>query len=133
MIVDSSAILAILQLESEAISFATAISLASERNISAVSVLEAGIVAVKRRGARGARDVDELIATTALQVVPFDGHQVSIAIAAFERYGKGRHPARLNFGDCAAYALAATRKQPLLFKGSEFVLTDVTPAMQPSA
>jgi ribonuclease VapC len=128
LIVDSSAILAILQLESEALSFATAITRASERYISAVSVLEAGIVVVKRRGARGARDVDELIATTALQVVPFDSQQASIAVAAFEHYGKGRHPAGLNFGDCAAYALAKSLGQPLLFKGRDFMQTDINPA-----
>jgi ribonuclease VapC len=128
VVIDSSAILAILQKEPEAAAFTAAVSGASERYISAVSALEASIAAMSKRGMAGAQNVEDFITGTALQIVPFDTEQLAIARSAYQRYGRGRHPARLNFGDCAAYALAKSLGQPLLFKGGDFAQTDISPA-----
>ena len=84
-----------------------------------------------KKGLDGVQSLDRLLAEAEIDIVDFDYAQAAMASSAFERFGKGRHPARLNFGDCAAYALARTRGQPLLFKGSDFSLTDlkqVTPS-----
>jgi ribonuclease VapC len=80
---------------------------------------------VGRKGPAAGREVDLLIAKLAATVVPFDEHQADIARDAFARYGKGRHRAGLNFGDCASYALAIAEAEPLLFKGTDFGATDV--------
>jgi ribonuclease VapC len=129
IVVDTSAVLAILQLEPEAPTFAHAVESASERLISAVSVLEAGIVSLARRGQPGVQALETFIAAAEFDVVAFDAEQALIARGAFGRYGKGRHPAGLNFGDCASYALAASRGLPLLFKGADFAKTDIAPAI----
>lgn len=128
MVVDTSAIMAILQREPEADAFAQALEQADVKLVSTVSVLEAGILARSRKGERGSGEVDALLATADLQPVAFDIEQAAVARAAFDRYGKGRHPAALNFGDCAVYALAATQGLPLLFKGQDFAKTDLVPA-----
>ena len=125
MVVDSSALIAILLGESEAPALARLILKAPGACISAVSVLETGIVAATLRGTDGVQCVDDLIADAGIEIIPFDAEQAVIARSAFERFGRGRHPARLNFGDCAAYALAASRAEPLLFKGGDFALTDI--------
>lgn len=125
MVVDTSAVMGILQEEPEARRLAEAIEAADIRLISAVSMLEAGILVESRKGQAGARELDAFIAAAALEVVPFDIEQAAVARDAFARYGKGRHAARLNFGDCAVYALAATRAAPLLFKGADFAATDL--------
>lgn len=125
MVVDTSAVMGILQEEPEARRLAEAIEVADIRLISAVSMLEAGILVESRKGQAGARELDAFIAAAALEVVPFDIEQAAVARDAFARYGKGRHAARLNFGDCAVYALAATRAVPLLFKGADFAATDL--------
>jgi ribonuclease VapC len=130
VVIDSSAVMAILKDEPEAAAFATAIAAAPERHISAVSVLEAGIADARRHGSSGSRDLDALIVAAALQVIPFDAEQAAVARHAFQRFGRGRHPAKLNFGDCATYALAKSLGQPLLFKGNDFALTDITPVLQ---
>jgi ribonuclease VapC len=124
MVIDSSALIAILHREPEAAAFTQAIGTASVRLISAVTKLEAGMVTLGR-GIAGAETLDRLLHTLAVMVVPFDDHQATIAREAFARYGKGRHPAGLNFGDCAAYALAIAEAEPLLFKGTDFAATDV--------
>ena len=129
MVVDTSAVMAILKQEPDARSYAEVIETAKVRLISAVSVLKAGILATGRKGDEGARELDAFLGAADLEVVSFDGEQAAIARDAFRRFGKGRHPANLNFGDCAAYALAATRAEPLLFKGSDFSATDVHVAM----
>lgn len=98
---------------------------ASVRLMSAVSVLEAGILAESRKGEEGALELDAFIGAAALEVVAFDREQAAVAREAFRRYGKGRHLANLNFGDCAVYALAACWAEPLLFKGDDFVATDL--------
>lgn len=125
MVVDTSAIMAILQHEPDARTYAELIEAADVRLISAVSVLEAGILARSRKGDEGAQALDAFLAAAELEVVPFDQEQSAVAREAFDRFGKGRHAANLNFGDCAVYALAATRAEPLLFKGDDFSATDL--------
>lgn len=128
--IDTSAIVAILRLEPDAESFVDVMSGADRCLVSAVSALEtAMVVARSAGGARAWEPLDELLASAGVEVVPFDAAQAACARAAFLRFGKGRHPAGLNFGDCAAYALAATHSVPLLFKGTDFVKTDLTAAM----
>lgn len=125
MIVDSSAILAILRREPEADRFAAAIGSSGDPRISAATVLEAGIVAEASRGEAGGRDLDLLLAKLGVEVVAFTPGQADLARKAWRRYGKGRAPARLNFGDCIAYALAKDTGEALLFKGSDFEQTDI--------
>ncbi len=125
MVVDTSVVLAILQQEEDAQAHAALIEAAETRLISAVSVLEAGILAQSRKGDEGAQALDAFLAAAALEVVPFDLEQSVLAREAFDRFGKGRHAANLNFGDCAVYALAASRAEPLLFKGEDFSATDL--------
>jgi ribonuclease VapC len=125
MVIDSSAIIAILRNEPERDAFENAILAGSLRLMSAVSKLETSMVAVGRRSSDAAVDVDRLVRELGIQILPFDEHQADIAREAFARYGKGRHRAGLNFGDCAAYALAVAEGEPLLFKGTDFGATDV--------
>ncbi|MEQ9331130.1 type II toxin-antitoxin system VapC family toxin [Thalassobaculum sp.] len=128
--IDTSAIVAILRLEPEAASFVDAVSESDRCLVSAVSSLEAAMVLARSIGGPAAWEpLDEMLASPGMEVVPFDAAQVARAREAFLRYGKGRHPAGLNFGDCAAYALAATRGVPLLFKGDDFAKTDLAPVL----
>ena len=121
---DTSAVLAILLGESDAAIFSDAIAADNRRLISVVSVLEAAMVAFSRTGT--SQRLDTLLRTCGAAIVPFDEEQLSAARDAFESYGKGHHPAALNFGDCAAYALSKFSGEPLLFKGNDFARTDVT-------
>ena len=125
MVIDSSALIAILRGEPEQKAFEAAIAAADVRLVSAVTKLEASIVAIGSGPVEGAQDLDELLAVLSVTIVTFDEHQADIARDAFARYGKGRHRAGLNFGDCAAYALAMAEAEPLLFKGTDFGATDV--------
>ena len=126
IVVDSSALVAILLRESDHIQFATAIADAKELLIAAPNALEFSMVAIGKFGDEGGLMAEALIAQTEISIVPFDAQQVSFAVAAFLRFGRGRnHPARLNFGDCVAYALAKSLDAPLLFKGNDFSCTDV--------
>lgn len=125
MVIDSSALLAILSNEPEAAEFASAIAAASSRLLSAASLLETAIVVEARYGSAGGEKLDALIETAGIQLETVTPEQVAIARVAFRTYGKGRHPASLNFGDCFAYALAKAKDEPLLFKGSDFALTDL--------
>lgn len=124
MVIDSSALIAILEREPEELAFLEAIGRDPVRLVSAVTKLESGMVAL-RRGTAGAGDLDRLLAEFAATIVPFDEHQADIARDAFARFGRGRHRAGLNFGDCASYALAICEAEPLLFKGTDFAATDV--------
>jgi ribonuclease VapC len=124
MVIDTSALIAILRREPEMAAFRTAISSDAVRLISAVTKFEASMVTMGR-GLAGVDVLDNLLDTIDAVIVPFDDHQATIARGAFARYGKGRHPAALNFGDCAAYALARAEAEPLLFKGTDFGATDV--------
>jgi ribonuclease VapC len=125
MVIDSSALIAILQREPEARAFLAAIQRSQLRFMSAMTKLEIYLVAVGLRGPGGANDVDDLLRDLRIQVVPFDDDHAKIARDAFIRYGRGRNPAALNFGDCAAYALAIAEAESLLFKGTDFGATDV--------
>ncbi|MGI9450273.1 MAG: type II toxin-antitoxin system VapC family toxin [Geminicoccaceae bacterium] len=128
MVVDTSAVLAILQCEPESELFAELIEADPVRLISAVTVLEAGMLAEARKGEPGALELDNFMMRGQFQTVPFDAEQTQVARLAFRRFGKGRHPAGLNFGDCASYALASTQGEPLLFKGQDFAKTDIAQA-----
>ena len=125
MTVDTSAILAIMQDEPEKAEFLSLIEQAQRRLISAVSVLEASMVLEGRRGEDAGSDLDVFLRVASIEIVAFDAEQLAWARRAFRRYGKGRHPAGLNFGDCASYALAMCSGEPLLFKGADFTATDV--------
>ena len=128
MIVDTSALIAILLNEPDAEMLSAAIASANPRIISAVSALEASIVIESKKGETGLALLDELLSLAQFEIVAFDDTQQRIARVAYRRYGKGRHPAGLNFGDCCAYALAKARNETLLFKGNDFNQTDITPA-----
>ena len=125
MIIDTSALIAMLEQEPEAGRIARALAATPERSLSAANLLEAGIVMQARRGDEGARDLDLLLAKLSVEIVPFTARQAEIARKAFRRYGRGQHDAELNFGDCFAYALAKDESAPLLFKGDDFSKTDV--------
>jgi ribonuclease VapC len=124
MIIDTSALIAILDQEPEAERIARTLASTPERMLSAANLLEIGIVMQVRRGDDGARDVDLLLAKLRVEIVPFTATQAETARKAFRRYGRGRHDAKLNFGDCFAYALAKDQSAPLLFKGDDFSQTD---------
>lgn len=129
IVIDTSAMIAMLRFESEAEAFLRAVANADVCAISAVSVLESAMVLAGVKGGSAEwPPLDELLAEADMDVVPFDATQATLAREAFLRFGKGRHPAALNFGDCAAYALAKLRKAPLLFKGNDFSKTDIAAA-----
>lgn len=126
IVVDTSAIVAILRNEPEKDRFVDAILAASPRFISAVSLQEAGMVLAGRSGNAAVWEpLDALLARLEAEVVAHDAALARIARTAFIRFGKGRHPAQLNFGDCAAYALASANSLGLLFKGDDFARTDI--------
>lgn len=129
IVVDTSAIVAILRNEPEKDRFVDAILASRPRLMSAVSLQEAGMVVAGRFG-DGAewQPLDALLTRLEVEIVAHDAELAGIARAAFLRFGKGRHRARLNFGDCAAYALAVSNDFPLLFKGGDFGQTDVVAA-----
>ncbi|HET6469474.1 MAG TPA: type II toxin-antitoxin system VapC family toxin [Geminicoccaceae bacterium] len=127
MVVDTSAMVAILLAEPEAVSFAERLADAGGAVMSAAAYVELRIIA-RSRGRRGEAQVDELLMDCGIDVLPVTVAQARIAAAAHERFGKGRHPAGLNFGDCFAYALARERGERLLFKGGDFARTDIEAA-----
>jgi ribonuclease VapC len=129
MVLDTSALLAILQDEPERRAFNEAIEAAGSRLLSVASYVETSMVIESRHGAEGLRDLDLVVDRAQIELVAVDVEQGRVACRAFSRFGKGRHPAGLNYGDCFAYALASTRAEPLLFKGDDFSATDVTPAV----
>lgn len=131
MVVDPSALFAILQAEPESQRFAEAIEAASSRTLSVVSFVEASMVMDSRYGPLGRDRLDRILRETHMEFAPVDVEQAHIAREAFRDFGKGRHPARLNFGDCFSYALAKQRSEPLLFKGADFSRTDIRPAIAP--
>lgn len=129
MIVDSSAILSILYAEADAEIFAGAIADATWCLMSAASYLETAIVVDRQRGAEAGRQFDALIVRADIQIEPVTREQADIARQAYLDFGKGKHPAALNFGDCFAYALARSLHLPLLYKGNDFSLTDIESAL----
>ena len=128
MIVDSSAVLAVLFAEPDAARYARAIGRASSCRLSAAAFLETAIVAESRGGAVAGHDLDVFLERAGMELVPVTPDQAQAARQAWRRFGKGNHPAGLNFGDCFSYALAETAREPLLFKGEDFALTDVEAA-----
>ena len=129
MVVDTSAIVAVLLAEPDAEPIARALAEARTRLISAVTRVELSCVIEGRKGEAGRRDLDRFLGGGAFEVVAVTPHHADLAIDAFRRYGKGRHPAGLNIGDCFSYALAAATDRPLLFKGDDFARTDIRAAM----
>ena len=125
MVIDTSAIIAILFGEPEAERFAEAIEQDPTRLMSAASVLETAIVVESELGESGARDLDLLLYQATITAAPFTPDHLAAARHAFRMFGKGRHPAGLNFGDCFSYALSRATGEPLLFKGGDFPRTDV--------
>jgi ribonuclease VapC len=125
MVVDTSALLAVLFGEEAAEEFARAIAGSEVSRISAANLLEAGIVADNQTDQRTGRQLDALVANFRLRIEPVTEAQVRIARQAYVDFGRGNHPAGLNFGDCFAYALAKATGEPLLFKGEDLARTDI--------
>src|SRR5215475_5273348 len=131
MIIDTSALIAILRDEPEAAACAEAIEAAPHRRISAANFVEAAIVIDSSRDPVASRRFDDLVKEAQLVIEPVDEVQARIAREAYRDFGRGSgHPARLNFGDCFAYALARVTGEPLLFKGDDFSHTDIAPVLR---
>jgi ribonuclease VapC len=128
MIVDTSAVLAILFNESDAETYARAISEAESRRVSAASFVEAAVVVEAQTRETGSRQFDAFFRRAGIVIEPVTEEQAHAARQAYTDFGKGRHAAGLNFGDCFAYALAKVTGEPLLFKGEDFRKTDVKAA-----
>jgi len=128
-VVDSSVLIAIIKSEPEEAEFRRAIKLASSRLLGTATRVAASMVAFSRRGEAGLQELEIVISSLKLDTVPLPDRQATIAIDAFRRYGKGRHKAGLNFGDCLSYALSKATGEPLLFKGHDLTATDITPAV----
>lgn len=125
MVIDTSALIAILQNEPTADALVAAIESAPARLISAASVVEASLVLIARYGDSGDALLDRLLRTLDVEIVPITEAHATLARDAALRFGRGRHPAALNFGDCFSYALAMERGDTLLFVGQDFTRTDV--------
>ena len=128
MIVDSSAVVAILLSEADADHLSNKLTGAPRLRMSAATYLEVSIVMENKGGPRAGYELDDFIANTEIEIVSLTLEQAEAARVAWRRFGKGNHPARLNFGDCFSYALAKTSGEPLLFKGNDFAQTDIEPA-----
>jgi ribonuclease VapC len=128
VVVDTSALVALLSMEAEAARISVALESDPSRFISVATLIEAGIVIESRYGPAGARELDLLIAKAGFAVESVTEEQAEVAREAWRRYGKGRHSAGLNFGDCFSYALAKVKGEPLLFKGEDFPHTDIAVA-----
>jgi ribonuclease VapC len=125
MVIDTSAVLAVLLEEPEAPAFRRALSHDPVRMMSAVSALETTCVLESRRGEQAGVEFELLLHKITVRIMPFDERQLEAARDAWRKFGKGRHPAGLNFGDCVAYALAKVAGERLLFKGNDFTQTDI--------
>lgn len=125
MVIDTSALIAILLGEPYAEAFATAIAADPKRLLSAFSALEVSIVIEAKKGESGGRELDLLLHRSQIEIVAMDPEQAELARIAWRTFGKGRHPAGLNIGDCCSYALSKSSGEPLLFKGNDFSKTDL--------
>ena len=125
MVIDSSALIAIISKEPERRPFEDSMRLASNRLLGAATLVETSIVVLCRRHEEGLAVLNELLMDMRVETVPLSADHARLAVDAFRRFGKGRHPAGLNFGDCFSYALAKATGEPLLFKGDDFSQTDV--------
>jgi ribonuclease VapC len=130
IVVDTSALVAILEGEPDADDLAALLFADDESRIASATYLEACIVRGGRAGRAGLGDLDGLLDGFSITIVDTSAHQARLAREAFLRFGKGLHPAALNFGDCFAYALAKELDAPLLFKGDDFARTDIRPALK---
>lgn len=130
MIIDSSAILAILFDEQDAGTYAKAIASAESCRMSAATFVETAIVVETQTRAHGGRQLDALMRRAGIAIEPVTEEQAHLARQAFVDFGKGRHPAGLNYGDCFSYALSKATREPLLFKGKDFAKTDLSAALQ---
>ena len=126
--IDSSAVVAILQDEPERSALVRKLARDRVRLLSAANYLEAAIVIDDRLGDAGARDLRLFLIEATIEIVPVTAAQAELARVAYRRFGRGNHPARLNYGDCFAYALARETGEPLLFKGDDFSRTDIAAA-----
>ena len=129
MVIDTSALLAILFEEPEQALYAAAIDGGSPRLLSSINAFEASVVVESRKGVHGGRELDLLLHRARVDIVPFTRDHFELARKAWRNYGKGNHPAGLNLADCCAYALTKSSGEPLLFKGQGFSLTDTVPAL----
>ena len=130
MVVDTSALMAILLDESDGPVFASSLERSPSAAVSSATLFEASIVAMRRADRADASALHRLIDEADISIRPFDGDQARIAISAYARFGRGSgHLARLNFGDCFSYALARALDQPLLYKGDDFARTDIRSAL----
>jgi ribonuclease VapC len=127
MVVDSSALIAIIFEEPDESEYYYAIANSPVGLISAATFLETSMVVLRQMTGNGTAALDSLIDHLKIEIVPVDHSQALLAREAFRRFGKGRHPAGLNFGDCFSYALAKQTGEPLLFKGTNFAQTDIPP------
>ncbi len=127
MVVDTSALIAILLGEPETEFFVRVLADDPKKMISAFNALESAIVIEARKGEAGGRELDLLMHRARIEIISLNGDQVELALTAWRKYGKGNHPAGLNIGDCCAYALAKYSGEPLLFKGKDFSQTDIRP------
>ncbi len=125
MVIDTSALIAILLCEPEAETFARVMSYDPKRLISVFTYLESSIVIEAKKGDAGGRELDLLINRAGIEIVGIEQEQAEIARNAWRTFGKGRHPAGLNIGDCCSYALSKYSGEPLLFKGADFSATDI--------
>ncbi len=133
MIVDTSALIAILKLEPERVPFAEILDQADSLRISAATYVELSIVMDRRKSPALSREVDEIIERFNIQIEPVTAEQARIARQAYRDYGRASgHAANLNFGDCFSYALARAKREPILFKGDDFVHTDLRSALPAS-
>lgn len=128
MVIDTSAIVAILRNEPEAVRLERVLVADPIRLVPATCVLEARMVLVSRRGEHALAEVDLWLSKIEAEVIPVDADLIDVATQAWLAYGKGRHPASLNFADCLSYALAKRADEPLLFIGGDFVQTDIEAA-----
>jgi ribonuclease VapC len=129
VVIDTSALIAILHDEPDRDRFIETLALAEDPLISAATLLEASIVVLAKTGDDGLNDLDDLLAAAAVRSVAVEAAQAILARDAYRRYGKGRSRAGLNYGDCFSYALAAAMNRSLLFKGAGFIHTDIVAAI----
>jgi ribonuclease VapC len=130
MIIDSSALIAILRDEPDALVYARAIAAATQRRLSAVNFVEAAAVIDGSRDPIASRRFDDFVSEAGISIEPVTENQARIAREAYRDFGKGSgHPAKLNFGDCFAYALAKSLREPLLYKGKDFLRTDIASSL----
>lgn len=131
MVLDSSALVAVLFGEPDARKYIEALATVERKLISSVTKFETALVVEARKGEAGSVAFSKLLVGLSVDVIAFDSSMAEVAMDAWRRYGKGRHPAGLNFGDCATYALARIANEPVLFKGEDFPKTDLVPVLAP--